>query len=236
VSEVHLFLIWSNARQHEAEILADLALRFRLLEVVEVTWSREGFLHDLRCFYGTDLPPGSDKEAESGTGPFLACVVEDERPRYRYRRAGRRLVRENRRLMDARASYRAIAGGGYRVHASADRREAERDLVLLFGRRPTEFLGRTWDPGLDRSQHVGDVLGSHGWRDLNELLLALEVTSGVRKIDAPVGVDLALQVRDKWWAEQILHGADVGPNLWQIELAGQPRTVQLVERRSWIRT
>jgi hypothetical protein len=225
VSEVHLFLLWSNARRHEEEILDDIAARFRVLDVVEVEWERDLFARNLTCFYGANLPPGSDKETHSGTGPFLVCVVEDARPRYRYRRAGRRLVRHNRRTMEARSRYRALTGGGYRVHASADAPEAARDLVLLFGRRPEEFLPGT-EP-VERRRHTDGMLGSHGWRDAHELELALEVTSGARRTEPSDESDLAFEVDDLWWAIHVANGAEVEPGRWRADVGGGPTVIEL---------
>jgi hypothetical protein len=230
MSEVHLFLLWSNARQCEDEIVADIAAHFRVLDLVEVEWDRETFARNLTCFYGANLPPGSDKETHSGTGPFLVCVVEDAKPRYRWRRAGRRFIRENRRMMDARAKYREVTGGGYRVHASADRAEAARDLVLLFGRRPDDFRGSR-APETPR-RHTTGMLGDHDWAGVDELMLALEVTSGVRRATPRAGVDHAFRVDDLWWAVHVLNGEEVGPGVWRTTIAGQPATVSLRSGRA----
>ena len=43
-AEVHLFVVWSEARAAERRILEDAAARFRLLDLVEVTWSARGVL------------------------------------------------------------------------------------------------------------------------------------------------------------------------------------------------
>jgi hypothetical protein len=210
MGEVHLFIVWSSARGEEQVILRDLSSRYRVLDLIEVSWTPESFRSNLRCLYGTDLPPNSDKERESGTGPFLVVVVEDLRED-----AGRQ------RLAD-RQRYRAMTGGGYRVHASADTEEAARDLVLLFGRRPADFLGGTGPVDPPR-QHRGDVIGAHGWRDLEELLLALEVTSGCRVLPSSNGVDATIEVDDLWWAREVLRAP--------VLVDGRPLSVEIVERR-----
>jgi hypothetical protein len=232
MSEVHLFLIWSNGRTREDEIREDIRSSFRVLDTIEVEWSPDEFPRNLTCFYGADLPPGSGKEIEAGTGPFIVCVVEDERPRHRYRLAERRLVRENRRVLAARGRYRALTGGGYRVHASAHTREAERDLVLLFGRRPGEFLTAAAQPEGSPRRHTADVLGAKGWHDVDELLLALEVTGGVRQLPPPDGLDLAVEVGDLWWAEHVANGEMVRPGVWKIEVGGRPAMLAITARRA----
>jgi hypothetical protein len=229
VGEVHLFVLWSNARHAEAEIVADIARHFRVLDVVEVTWSSEAFAQNLRCMYGTALPVDSPKERHSGTGPFLVVVVEDERPRRRLRRFKRRWRRVNANVIDARRRYRAMTGGGYRVHASENEREANRDLVLLFGRRAEEFLDDAGRDGEAR-QHRADIIGAHGWRDAEQLRLALDVTSGQRVVEPPDGVDLAIEVQDLWWACHVLGDDDGAATHHEVLVNGRPTRVLLVER------
>jgi hypothetical protein len=229
VGEVHLFVVWSEARHAEAEIVADIARHFRVLDLVEVTWSPEAFAQNLRCMYGTALPRNSPKERHSGTGPFLVVVVEDERPRRRLRRFKRRWRKVNANVIDARRRYRALTNGGYRVHASENEREANRDLVLLFGRRADEF--RACDASEGRRQHQADIIGTHGWLDARQLLLALEVTSGQRVLDPPEGVDLAVEVQDLWWANHVLGADDGAATRHDVLVDGRHTRVLLVERR-----
>jgi hypothetical protein len=228
VSEVHLFVVWSEARAAEARILEDVEARFRLLDLVEVTWSPEAFSQSLVRFYGSALPPGSDKELHCGTGPFVVAIVEDRRPRRRPRRTGRGWALVNPSVIDARTRYRKWTGGGYRVHASETAAEADRDLVLLFGRRGKDFLASSPPHGGPR-RHDADLVGTDGWTDADELRLALEVTSGVSELPPPDGVDLALAVTDLWWAEQIAGGRDLGGGTRELDVAGRPCRVAFVE-------
>jgi nucleoside diphosphate kinase len=229
VGEVHLFLLWSSARPCETQIVGDIASRFRVLDVVEVTWSEAEFGQNLRSFYGAALPPDSHKEQQVGTGPFLVVVVEDEHPRMRLRRmgSGRRWV--NASIVDARGSYRAATGDGHRVHASENAREADRDLVLLFGRRGRDFLGGGGaTPGSPR-QHAHDIVGADGWRDLDELVLALHVTAGCRRLPPRAGVDVDLEVADEWWAREILRCSGTEGDV-DVVVGGHPLRVGVVER------
>ena len=230
-AEVHLFVVWSEARVAERRILEDAAARFRLLDLVEVTWSAEAFSGSLVRFYGSALPPGSEKELHCGTGPFLVAVVEDPRPRYRPRRTGRGWARVNASVIDARTRYREWTGGGYRVHASETAAEAERDLVLLFGRRSADFAAAAPAPDGPR-RHDADLVGTRGWADPGELRLALEVTSGASALPTVDGVDLALAVSDLWWAEQIAGGRDLSNGMRELDVGGRPFRVALVETQA----
>ena len=221
-----MFVLWSEARTCEDRIVADLADRFDLLDLVEVTWSLQHFGRSLTNFYGSALPSGSAKEQECGTGPFLVAVVRDRRPFPQPRRVGRRRFElVNSRVARARARYRKWTGGGYKVHASASVAEADRNLVLLFGRRGSSFLGGRHQPGDLIRRHDADPIGTHGWDDLDQLLLALDVTSKQRILDDSDG-ELHLEVDDLWWAERVLSGGPVeGPHA--VLIAGHPRKIVL---------
>jgi hypothetical protein len=229
VGEVHLFLLWSAARPFETAIVGDVASRFRVLDLVEVTWSPAAFGQNLRCFYGSALPPDSPKEQQVGRGPFLVVVVEDEHPRRRLRRmgSGRRWV--NASVVEARRAYRATTGGGHRVHASENAWEADRDLVLLFGRRGRDFLDGSSATLAHPRQHPHDVVGAHGWRDLDELTLALHVTSGCRRLPPRDGVDVELEVADEWWAREVLRRSGTEGDV-EVLVGGRTVRVGVVER------
>jgi ABC-type polysaccharide/polyol phosphate export permease len=173
-SEVHVFVLWSNARPLQDRILADLGRRFTVLDVTELAWQADRFSESLTCFYGTALPPGSDKERTCGTGPPLAIVVEDRDPRYGLRRTTRGLARVNVRTFGAKRRYRRWTGGSHRVHATQDQREAERDLYLLVGRRPSSYATTSWD-GSIRTE-PGELFGADGWGSVGELCTAFELS------------------------------------------------------------
>jgi hypothetical protein len=79
-------------------------------------------------------------------------------------------------MFDAKARYRGWTGG-HRVHNSTDQQEADRDLFVLLGRRREEFEGlspNSWDGAFRRV--VRDPTGTDGWRSLEELLTAVDLT------------------------------------------------------------
>lgn len=212
----------------EGRILADLAAHFTVLDVLEVTWTPdETFSRNLSRMYGDALPPGSDKEVHCGTGPCLAVVVQDRRPRFGLRRTGRGRQVLNSSVFDARLRYRRWTGGGYRVHASDSTAETERNLVLLFGAGTADFHSRR--PSRDGARvHATDPVGTHGWASLDQLLLALE-PYGARPASRPgtqarpgAGARLSLVASDVWWAERIAGGRELGPGVREVEVAGKP--------------
>lgn len=224
---LYLFLLWSAARDAECRILADLRVHFQVVDVVEVTWSTgETFARSLSRMYGDALPVGSEKELHCGTGPFLAVVVSDPRPRYRPRRTGRGITVLNSNVFDARRRYRTWTGGGHRVHASDSRLETERNLVLLLGRPATAFAGRSAAVGSARCMH-GDPAGSHGWTSLEELLQVLE-PYGAHAVEAGPG-RVTLLATDLWWAEQIAGGEASEAGSRTVLVADEPVELVLVQ-------
>ena len=229
-AEVHVFIVWSTARGALARILDDLEERFRILEVVEVTWTPARFSQNLTRFYGDALPPGSDKERHGGTDPFVVVIVDDERPKHRRRRLSRGWGKVNANVIDARSRYREWTGGGYRVHASENGAEADRDLVQLFGRRASEHRSHA-RACVDRTPrlHPHDLVGTDGWASIDELLLQLEVTSGQRLVET-TDDRVTIEVEDLWWAEHVAGGRRTEDGAIEIDLAGRPVRLDLIER------
>jgi hypothetical protein len=236
--ETHLFVLWSASRSEEQRILDDLATHFTVLDIVEVTWTPgEVFARNLSRMYGDALPPGSDKEVHCGSGPFLAVVVRDDRPRYRLRRTNLGLELLDSTVFDARARYREWTGGGYRIHASDSPGEAGRNLALLLGRRPSDF-----DRELPRTEVVrgqaGDPLGTHGWESVDQLLMVLEAHSctpiyGATTTDSDA---LTLRTPDAWWAERLAGGAPLGDRICALDVGEGSVRLTLIEvppRRTW---
>lgn len=230
--EVHLFVLWSEARRQEDRILADLTARFVFLDVIEVTWTADAtFARNLTRMYGDALPPGSDKELHCGTGPFLAVVVEDQCPRYRVRRTGRGRKLLNSAVFDARYRYRTWTGGGYRVHATDSVAETRRNLALLFGMRPADFQGA---PQVDTRPRfwAADPVGTSGWDSVEQLGMVLGAFGG--RIVSSASDELVVTTPDLWWAEHIAGGRDVGPGVRVVVVGTKRMKLILIERRPYL--
>lgn len=227
---IHLFLLWSAARSEEDRILTDIAARFRVLDLMEVTWTLgETFARSLSRMYGDDLPPNSAKELHCGSGPFLVAVVEDAQPRYRLRRTNRGLRFLNSSVFDARRRYRMWTDGGYKVHASDSVAETERNLALLLGERPEQFRDRRATVEHPGRRIDADPVGTDGWASLEQLKVALE-THGARLARQTDGSrSVRVTASDLWWIELIVGGREVVPGVREVSVAGQPMRLILQE-------
>jgi peptidoglycan/xylan/chitin deacetylase (PgdA/CDA1 family) len=240
IPELHLFVIWSRGREHERAILADIAAEFGVLDVLEVSWTAARFADNLTRFYGEALPSGSEKERHCGNGPFLVVVVRDREPMLELRRVrGRRLQVVDVHMLEAKERYRSWTGGGHRVHATLDPAEFAHDLYLLLGRLPSYYDGaREWDGQV--TPWAADLVGTDGWRSLDELLTALEVTLGRVALREPFerGQRLVLDVDDAWWAAVVANGRPGLRDPWarrhEVDLAGEkvPLELHASEQRS----
>jgi hypothetical protein len=227
--ETHLFIIWSEARRHEPEILSDLSAHFVILEVIEVRWTLGAtFARNLTRMYGDALPPNSEKEIVCGNGPFLAVVVKDPNPRYRLRRTRRGVKFPNANIFDARRRYRDLTGGGFRVHASVSPEESERNLVLLFGKHSNTYEEGRSESSPMRTQ-AADPVGTHGWASVEQLVDVLRVHGGdVVQMDR-TGGELVFAASDLWWAEHIAGGRHIDAGGLVVQAGGRQVHLTLIE-------
>lgn len=176
-SEIHLFIIWENARHIEQRILADISQKFRIIKTYEVHWSKQKFSENLSRFYGTQLPPKSRKEVHVGTNPFLAVIVEDKDPIYETHTTTKGDMHVNTKLFLSKQTHREWTGGGHKIHASNTKQEADHNLTLLFGKNTDDFLAehsRSSGQKIEKWEH--DLVGSDGWANLEQLFYVLNNT------------------------------------------------------------
>jgi hypothetical protein len=167
--EQHLFIIWENGRTAEQEILVDLQQRFYVEYNHLVCWTPQVVHDNYSRIYGQNLPLNSFKEIECGRGPFRLIVVRDAQPVYEPRQTtgGTNLVNTN--IFDLKQKYRHLTGGGHRIHASDDLREAQLQLRLLRIENQTMIDPEATNPIQPKIVYQ-DLLGSSGWSTIEEFL------------------------------------------------------------------
>lgn len=168
-----LFVIWSNGRHRQEEILRDLGERFQISGVYEVAWSRQYAIRNFQRFYSDIDVRGIYHSINKGTGPFLAITVTDKHPIFERRMTSRGMRYLNARFLDAKTTYRAWAGE-YGIHSSENDWETNRDMFMLFNKDMTQYLSTThgsWNGEVKEMKR--DLTGAKGWRNEKELIGAL---------------------------------------------------------------
>lgn len=171
--ELQLFIIWNNGRAFEKEIIKDIASKFEIIKIFEISWSQKHFAENITRFYGKKLPRGCKKIRECGTGPFLLVLVYDHEPYYHNG--------TNARISYAKSNYRQMTGGGYLVHGCDNIPEADENLIFLLGKNSqklAEEYSSPWDEKI--ISLARDLCGTNGWKDeaeLNKIISFLPHTS-----------------------------------------------------------
>ena len=172
--EVHLFIIWENARNKQKEILEDINSNFEIIKIYEMEWSKEKFSENLSRFYGTNLPNGSHKEKHCGTGKFVLIIVKDKKPIYEERMTSKGTQIVNINMFDKKEKYRELTGGGHKVHATNNETETNHDLTLLLGKNIEDYLkenSKKWNGKIEEKKQ--DLIGNNGWKNAKEMFYAL---------------------------------------------------------------
>jgi len=168
--EIHVFIIWSKGLKPREKILKDIRSKFEIVKIINTTWSKNKFSENLSRFYGENLPKNSSKEKHCGTGSFLCIIVKDKSPNYDLRLTSKGTKSVNVNMFDAKQLYRSWTGGGHKIHASDNISESQHNLYLLYGVKYTDLLhGNCQCP----ESYEKDILGSHGWKSLNDIFTAL---------------------------------------------------------------
>lgn len=174
MKEVHLFILWENARYKEKEILNDIEKNFHIIGLYHIKWNKENFSKSLSRFYGTNLPKNSGKEQHCGNGEFLLVIVELENPNYEERETSKGIQVVNTNMFDKKTYYRELTGGGHKVHATNSEMETNHDLTLLLGKNIEDYL-----KDLDTKQEVKvieleqELIGQNGFKTVKEMFYVL---------------------------------------------------------------
>lgn len=175
--ELHLFIIWHNARKYEKRIVDDIQSKFELFGKYEFHWKKEDFNLNLSRFYGAKLPLNSHKEKHCGVGPFVAILVEDKDPLYEKHitTKGEKIV--NSKMFTSKTLYREWTGGGHQIHGTNDLFEANHNLTLLFGKNSNDlFKEFKKNPQTHLEIIKENITGHDGWKNFNHLFYILNNT------------------------------------------------------------
>lgn len=167
--DFNLFILWSNGRHKEKEIIADIGNNFEILQTFEITWSERWFNNNLARFYGKKLPNAMRKKKLCGTGSFLVICVDDAKPKIH--------EGKNLNIIMAKARYRQMLGSNL-IHASDHQTEAEENLLFLTGQSHTDIINghRSVKP----VRLCRDLVGAPSWLDEEQLENFIAKLPGVK--------------------------------------------------------
>lgn len=170
MEEIHLFIIWENARYKETELMDIIQNNFNIIQKRYITWSKNSFSNNLSRFYGTKLPNRSAKEQHIGNGEFVLVIVEDRHPQYDFRETsgGNKLVNTN--MFDIKEKLRALTGGGHKIHGTISLKETNHDLTLLIGKNIDDFLSNNIEKVIKEERNLE---GEHGWKSVEQMFYVL---------------------------------------------------------------
>lgn len=178
--ELHLFIIWSNGRNKQEEILEDMIKNFEIIKVYEIDWTKDNFAKNLSRFYGTNLPKNCKKEENCGNNKFLLIVLKVKNPIYEKRNTTRGEEVVNVKMFDKKTEYRELTGGAYagRVHGTNNEVETNHDLTLLLGKNIEDFLKENteslnckWNGKIETLK--SELFGNEKWNSVADMFYAL---------------------------------------------------------------
>lgn len=180
-SIVHILVIWSKGLDHKEEILADLQKDFEVLKVFNGHWDKDKFLQNYMVFYAHSqyhLDPASYKRLlqgkvdHCGDEDFTVVILRDTQPHFeiRHTSSGNRMV--NTRMFDKKTQYRALTGGGHKIHSSDDAWETNHDLTLMFGLNTEDFCKEFILDGNETS-FSQNCQGVSGYKSIQNLFYVL---------------------------------------------------------------
>ncbi len=176
--EIHLIVLWANARYKENEIIEDVKSHLDIMAAYDVHWSCDCVSDNFSRFYGVNLPNRSEKEKECGTTGFLLLVVRDNKPKYEMVETSRGHERVNVNIFSLKQKYRQWTRGGHKIHTTNSVNETNHDSALLLGLNYDDLkksLPKKWD-GKVKTVHR-DITGAHGWDSLKQFFYTLNATT-----------------------------------------------------------
>ena len=175
--ELHLIVLWANARYKEQEIVDDIKQRLDIMAAYDMHWSCDLVSSNFTRFYGVNLPKNSPKEQECGVTGFLLLVVRDNNPKYEYVETSRGTEKVNINIFSLKQKYRQWTRGGHKIHTTNSVAETNHDSALLLGLNYDDLkksLSKKWNGEIKTVYR--DLTGAKGWTSLKEFFYTLNAT------------------------------------------------------------
>jgi hypothetical protein len=141
LSKIYVIILWSEALYQKNRIIEDLKIKFEIIEINIIDWSKNLFFENLFILYGGNLPLSSEKNKYSGDKPFYCLVIKDNTPTYnRITTKFGYTYSVNIKLYHAKELYRKWTSGGHKIHTSDNYEETNYQLNLLLGKSYEEYM------------------------------------------------------------------------------------------------
>lgn len=143
-NENHLIILWHQALKDYSWVIADLEKISLIQDVSFFYWSNDEKHINISRFYRvTSWNNKSPKVTLEGENPFIAIVVKDLNPNYKYRiNLSGNIGLVNTNITDFKDRVRDILGGNY-VHSSDNLSEFKIQATLIYGHKRTSYYLRT---------------------------------------------------------------------------------------------
>lgn len=183
-SILHILVIWSKAKDYKNDIIEDLRKDFSVLKVFQAHWDKDKFLQNYMIFYAHSqyhLSPNAYRELlqgkveHCGDDDFTVVILRDDHPHFETRMTSSGERKVNTRMFDKKTQYRALTGGGHKIHSSDDAWETNHDLTLMFGLNTEDFCKvYTLDGGEEAFSQ--NCMGVGGYSSIEEFFYVLNNT------------------------------------------------------------
>ena len=167
-----IFILWEGALEKMPEIELDIKNRFNLLLKAQLNWDLQTYQSNIsRLYLRPNFHVGFTKYSKKfGKPPFVAYLVEDLSPEYRYYRSTSGDVEYgNHNFINAKSLYREGLNHPYLVHGTGSEDEYKYQSMLLFGNEDniTRLISAK------QPVELGNLNGHSGWPDLKEMLKSI---------------------------------------------------------------
>ena len=160
-----IFIVWEGANEKLHKIEASLASQFNLLSKITLNWTDANYFSNIDRLYTrpNQHRPLKDYSKKFGRPPYNAFVVRDSSPDIGYiQTTSGEIEFGNRNFLNAKREFRQGLSHPYLIHCTTTQEEFEFQARLIFGHQRVTV-----------DANFGDLYGSGGWADLDEMFAAI---------------------------------------------------------------
>ena len=170
----YIFIIWNKALFAKDKIISDLKKSFEIKKQFYIKWNKENFEKNLKALYGIKCNNPKQKIRYIGSGKFLILIVQDNNPKYEYRKQQNKDELVNSNIYDKKALYRKWTAYNFRVHSSVSDIETKHDLSILLGPDYDNVIN-----SIDNNETINlDTKGIIGFKSVDEFVASINLFDG----------------------------------------------------------